>query len=134
MCAVYSERKSLLQRAVACQRQKPRMLQFEEWGNIKFYQKLGKSTSKMFQMIKQAFSKEALYHSVVISGSTVLHKEAKVWKMTSISVSQEWCKLNSRSKTFQHWCVTTVPKQKMKSRQQKHGLAMVPVMRFCLMT
>jgi hypothetical protein len=35
------------------------MLQFEQWENIKFWQKLGKSASKTFQMIKQAYGKEA---------------------------------------------------------------------------
>jgi hypothetical protein len=41
------------------------MSQFEQWANIKFCQKLGKSASKTFQMIEQAFGKEALGHSAV---------------------------------------------------------------------
>jgi predicted ArsR family transcriptional regulator len=36
------------------------MSQFEQWENIKFHQKLGKSASKTFQMIKQAYGEEAL--------------------------------------------------------------------------
>jgi hypothetical protein len=36
------------------------MLQFEQWENVKFFQKLGKPASRMIQMIKQAYSKEAL--------------------------------------------------------------------------
>jgi hypothetical protein len=36
------------------------MLQFEQWENMKFCQKLGKSASKIFQTIKQAYSEEAL--------------------------------------------------------------------------
>jgi hypothetical protein len=41
------------------------MSQFEQWKIIKFYQKLGKSASKMLQMIKQAYCEEALCHSAV---------------------------------------------------------------------
>jgi hypothetical protein len=69
-------------------RQKSRMSQFEQWENIKFYQKLGKSTSKMFHIIKQAYGKEALGHSAVLSGTNVLHfaQGKTVWKM-SILVS-----------------------------------------------
>jgi hypothetical protein len=36
------------------------MSQFEQWENIKFNQQLHKSTSKTFQMFKQAYSEEAL--------------------------------------------------------------------------
>jgi hypothetical protein len=36
------------------------MSQFEQRANNKFCQKLGKSASEMFQMIKQVYSKEAL--------------------------------------------------------------------------
>jgi hypothetical protein len=32
------------------------MLQFEQWESVKFCQKLGKSTSETFHMIKQAYS------------------------------------------------------------------------------
>jgi hypothetical protein len=41
------------------------MSQFEQQANVKFCQKLGKSASKMFQMIKQAYCDEALGHSAV---------------------------------------------------------------------
>jgi hypothetical protein len=41
------------------------MLQFEQWENVKFCQKLGKSTSETYQMIKQVYSEEALGHSAV---------------------------------------------------------------------
>jgi hypothetical protein len=36
------------------------MSQFEQWENVKFCQKLGKSASEMFQLIKQAYGEEAL--------------------------------------------------------------------------
>jgi hypothetical protein len=39
------------------------MLQFEQWENVKFCQKLGKSASKMYQMMKQAYIEDALGHS-----------------------------------------------------------------------
>jgi hypothetical protein len=39
--------------------------QFEQRENIKFCQKLGKSASKTFQMIKRAYSEEALGHSAL---------------------------------------------------------------------
>lgn len=41
------------------------MSQFEQWENVSFCQKLGKSARETFQMIKQAYSKEALGHSAV---------------------------------------------------------------------
>jgi hypothetical protein len=41
------------------------MLQFEQRENIKFCQKLGKSASETFQMIKQAYGEEALGRNVV---------------------------------------------------------------------
>jgi hypothetical protein len=40
------------------------MSQFEQRENVKFCQKLGKSASEKFQMIKQVYGKEALGHSV----------------------------------------------------------------------
>jgi hypothetical protein len=40
------------------------MSQFEQRANIKFCHKLGKSTSETFQMIKQAYSEEALGYTV----------------------------------------------------------------------
>jgi hypothetical protein len=43
------------------------MSQFKQWENIKFCQKLGKSASKTFQMIKQACGKEALGLSAVFT-------------------------------------------------------------------
>jgi hypothetical protein len=41
------------------------MLQFEQRENFKFCQKLVQSSSKMFQMIKQAYGEEALGRSAV---------------------------------------------------------------------
>jgi hypothetical protein len=41
------------------------MSQFEQRENVKFCQKLGKSASKTFQMIKQAYTKETLGCSAV---------------------------------------------------------------------
>jgi hypothetical protein len=41
------------------------MLQFEQRGNIKFCQKLGKFAIETFQMIKQAYNEEALGRSAV---------------------------------------------------------------------
>jgi hypothetical protein len=41
------------------------MSQFEQQENVKFCQKLGKSASKTFQMIKQAYGKEAFGRSAV---------------------------------------------------------------------
>jgi hypothetical protein len=43
-----------------CKQRKSRMSQFEQWENVKFCQKLGKSTSETFQMIKQAYDEEAV--------------------------------------------------------------------------
>jgi hypothetical protein len=41
------------------------MSQFEQRADFKFCQKFGKSASETFQMIKQAYGKEALGHSAV---------------------------------------------------------------------
>jgi hypothetical protein len=41
------------------------MSQFEQWENVKFCQKLGKSTSETFQMIERAYGEEALECSAV---------------------------------------------------------------------
>jgi hypothetical protein len=41
------------------------MSQFKEWENVKFCEKLGKSTSETYQMMKQAYSEEALGCSAV---------------------------------------------------------------------
>jgi hypothetical protein len=47
------------------EQQKSRMSQFEQWEHVEFCQKLGRSTSETFQMIKQAYSEEALSHNAV---------------------------------------------------------------------
>jgi hypothetical protein len=41
------------------------MLQIQQWENVKSCQKLGKPTSETFQIIKQAYSEEALGHSAM---------------------------------------------------------------------
>jgi hypothetical protein len=38
-----------------CKQRKLRMSQFKQWANVMFCQKLGKSASETFQMIKQAY-------------------------------------------------------------------------------
>jgi hypothetical protein len=47
---------------------------FEQRENVKFYQKLGKSANKTFQMIKQAYGEEDLAVVLCLSGTNVLHK------------------------------------------------------------
>jgi hypothetical protein len=85
------------------------MSQFEQWVNVRFWQKLGKSASKMFQMIKQVYSEEALGCSAVFKW----HKRFAQLrdKMISISVGQERSELNSRAKKLQRQCVSTAPKR-----------------------
>jgi hypothetical protein len=41
------------------------MWQLEQWENIKFCQKLGKSPSETFNMMKQVYSEEALHRTAV---------------------------------------------------------------------
>jgi hypothetical protein len=41
------------------------MLQFEQQEKVKFCLKLGRSASKTFQMMKQAYGEETLGHSAV---------------------------------------------------------------------
>jgi hypothetical protein len=82
-------------------------------------------------MIKQAYGKEALGHSVVF-------KWHKCFAQGRDSLEDDehtgWHELNSRSKKLQRWCVPTAPKWQMKSQQQQQGLAMVLATKFCLMT
>jgi hypothetical protein len=42
------------------------MSQSEQWADVKFCQKLGKSTSETFHLIKQVYDEEALGHSAVL--------------------------------------------------------------------
>jgi hypothetical protein len=48
------------------------MSQFEQWENVKFCQKLGKSASEAFQMIKQAYGEEAWAAVLCLSGTKIL--------------------------------------------------------------
>jgi hypothetical protein len=77
--------------------------------NIKFSQKLGKSTSKTFQMFKQAFGEEALVLSAVFKWHKSFAHGERAWKM-NVLVSQECSELNSRSKKLQCWCMSTTLK------------------------
>jgi hypothetical protein len=72
---------------------------------FQFLPKLGKSLSEMFQMIKEAYSRSAVFKK-----HRLLHKVETVWKMRSIAVSEEWLEINSRSKKLQLWCVPTTTK------------------------
>jgi hypothetical protein len=63
------------------------MSQFEQWADVKFCQKLGKSASETFQMNKQAYGEEALgrsamfkYHKRFAQGRDTLEDvEHKDW-------------------------------------------------------
>jgi hypothetical protein len=57
---------SFQQEAVVCERRKSRMSQSEQRKNVKCCQNLGKSASKTFQMIKQAYGEEALGRNAVL--------------------------------------------------------------------
>jgi hypothetical protein len=48
------------------------MSQFEQRENVKFCQKLGKSASETFHMIKQAYGEEAWAALLCLSGTKVL--------------------------------------------------------------
>jgi hypothetical protein len=65
------------------------MSQIEQWANDKLCQKLGKSASETFQMIKQVYGEEASGHNATfLSDTNVLHRGERVWKMMSIPVGQ----------------------------------------------
>jgi hypothetical protein len=90
----------------------------------KFCQKLGKSTSDIFQTWAAVLR---------LRGTNVWNKGETVWKMMRIPVGQEELEMNSRSiKKLQCWCMPTAPKWQMKSQQQQ-GLATVLATTFCLM-
>jgi hypothetical protein len=74
------------------------MLQFEQWENVRFCQKLGKPASKTFQMIKQAYGKETLGRSALFMWQKRFMQGETVWKMMSIPVGQEQSELKSRPK------------------------------------
>jgi hypothetical protein len=50
------------------------MTQFEQWANTKFCQKLGKSPTETFNMMKQVCGEEALGHSAMFKWRQLLRK------------------------------------------------------------
>jgi hypothetical protein len=60
------------------------MLLFEQRENVKFCQKLDKSSSETFQMMKQAYGEEALGRSAVFKWHKRFIQGETIWKMTSI--------------------------------------------------
>jgi hypothetical protein len=95
------------------------MSQFEHRENFKFCQKLGKSASETFQMIKQVYGEETFCHSAVFKWHKRFAQGETDLKMMSIPVGQELSEMNSRSKKLQCWYVPTAPKQQMKLQQQQ---------------
>jgi hypothetical protein len=83
------------------------MSQFEQWENIKFCQKFGKSPSKMFQMIKQAYGEEALCHSAVFKWHKRFAQGTDSLEDDEHTVGQEQSEVNSRSKKLQRWHAPT---------------------------
>jgi hypothetical protein len=69
------------------------MAQFEQWANVKFCQKLGRSASETFQMIKQAYTEEALGCSAVFKWHKCFAQGRDSW-----TVINEWSELDSKSK------------------------------------
>jgi hypothetical protein len=85
------------------------MSQCEQRENVKFCQKLGKSISETFQMMKQAYGEEPWAIMLCLNGTNVLHRGETVWKTMSIPVGQEQSELNSSSKKLPRWFVPTTP-------------------------
>jgi hypothetical protein len=61
-------KRSIQKGSYLCGWQKLKLLQFQQWKSTQLCQELGKSTSKIFHMIKQVYSKEALGRSAVFKG------------------------------------------------------------------
>jgi hypothetical protein len=66
-------------------------------------QNLGISAGETLLVIKQAHGKEALSHSLCVSGTNVLHRGETVWKMVIKPVGQKRREQNSRLKTLIRW-------------------------------
>jgi hypothetical protein len=64
------------------------MSQFEQRANIKFYQKLGKSPSETFNMMKQVYGEEALGRSLEdyerSGGSKAVRSESKIEDVSTL--------------------------------------------------
>jgi hypothetical protein len=56
--------------------------QLEQWINIKFLVKLGKSGPKICQMLEQAFGEDALKGALFSSGCTIIEKAEKIPRTT----------------------------------------------------
>jgi hypothetical protein len=85
------------------------MSQFKQRENVKFCQKLGKSASEMFQVIKQAYSEEALGRCAVFKWQNILHRGETVWKMMIIPVGQERSELNQDPRSCNVAACHTLP-------------------------
>jgi hypothetical protein len=109
------------------------MSQFEQQENVKFCQKLGKSSSETFQMVKQAYSKEALGRSAVFKWHKRFAQGRDSLEDHEHTSQPRMVRTELRSKELQLWCVPTTPKRYMKLQQQL-GLTTVLGTKFCLMT
>jgi hypothetical protein len=70
-----SERKPLLCTLVVCEWWKLSVCEFEQQENTNLFQKVGKSASRMFQLIQQEYSEEALgCAGLCLSGTNVWHR------------------------------------------------------------
>jgi hypothetical protein len=74
------------------------MSQFEQRANINFCQKLGKSRSETFNMMKQVYGEEALGRSAVFKWHQRFAQGETVWRMMSVVVGQKRSEVNARSK------------------------------------
>jgi hypothetical protein len=83
------------------------MSQFEQWENVEFCQKLGKSASRTFQMIKQEYCEEALVRNAVF-------KWYEHFAQGRHSLENEECTGRPRAVRtelkLQCWCMPTAPK------------------------
>jgi hypothetical protein len=78
------------------------MSQFEQRENVKFCQKLGKSASKTFLMIKQAYGKEALGRSAMFKWHKRFAQGIDSLEDDESTGRPRRSELNSRSKKLQH--------------------------------
>jgi hypothetical protein len=102
------------------------MSQFEQQENVKFYQKLGKSASKTFQMIKQAHG-EALGRSAVFKW----HKRFAQWRDSEENDEHTGRPRTARTELKIQEVATLVHANRS---QMADEIAAAAATKFCLMT
>ena len=75
------------------------MSQLEQRTNIKFCQKLGKTTTDIVQRMQQDYGDDALRCVLCLGDTDVFHKGDTVWRVICVLDGHKLFELNTRLKT-----------------------------------